>query len=159
MADGVRELAGMEIRAARMSDLDGIRRCAEAAYGPYVPRIGRRPAPMVADFARLIGDGCLHVLDDGGTVAGFAVFYRRGDHVHLENVAVHPDFQKRGHGRRLIAHVERFGIEADAKAAELYTNIKMTENLSLYPGLGYAETGRRREDGFDRVFFRKKLTP
>lgn len=147
----------MDIRAARMSDLDGIRRCAEAAYGLYVSRIGRPPAPMVADFAGLIENGSVHVLDDGGTVAGFAVFYRRGDHIHLENVAVHPAFQKRGHGVRLITYVERFGIEAGAAAVELYTNIKMTENLSLYPSLGYAETERRHEDGFDRVFFRKAL--
>lgn len=149
----------MEIRPARMTDLDGVRRCVEAAYAIYVPRIGKRPAPMVADFARLIGDGSVHVLSEGGTIAGFAVFYRRGDHVHLENVAVHPDFQKRGHGVRLIAYVERFAAEAGAKAVELYTNVKMTENLSLYPGLGYEETGRRHEDGFDRVFFRKTLAP
>ena len=149
----------MEIRAARMADLDGIRRCAEAAYAIYVPRMGKPPAPMVADFGRLIGDGKVHVLSEHGTIAGFAVFYRRGDHVHLENVAVHPDFQKRGHGVRLIAHVEQFAAEAGAKAVELYTNVKMTENLSLYPSLGYEETGRRHEDGFDRVFFRKSLTP
>ena len=47
----------MEIRPARMTDLDGIRRCAQAAYAPYVPRIGKAPAPMLADFASLIGDG------------------------------------------------------------------------------------------------------
>lgn len=149
----------MEIRAARVSDLDGIRRCAEAAYGPYIARIGRPPAPMVADFARLVGDGSVHVLDEGGAIAGFAVFYRRGDHVHLENVAVHPDFQQRGCGVRLIAHVEQFAVEDGAAAVELYTNARMTENLALYPRLGYAETGRRHEDGFDRVFFRKAVTP
>jgi ribosomal protein S18 acetylase RimI-like enzyme len=149
----------MEIRQARMTDLHGIRRCAEAAYGIYVPRIGKPPAPMVADFARLIGDGKVHVLSDGSAIAGFAVFYLRGDHVHLENVAVHPDFQKRGHGARLIAYAEQFATEAGANAVELYTNIKMTENLSLYPSLGYEEAGRRHEDGFDRVFFRKILAP
>ena len=149
----------MKIRPARMTDLDGIRRCAQAAYAPYVPRIGKAPAPMLADFASLIGDGKVHILDDGGTIAGFAVFYPRGDHVHLENVAVHPDFQKRGHGVRLVAHVEQQAAEAGAAAVELYTNAKMTENLSLYPRLGYMETGRRHEAGFDRVFFRKALRP
>jgi hypothetical protein len=38
------------IRKALHSDLDAIRRCAEAAYSVYVERIGRRPAPMVADL-------------------------------------------------------------------------------------------------------------
>lgn len=33
----------------------------------------------------------------------------------------------------------------------LYTNEKMTENLSIYPKLGYVEVGRRTENGFNRV--------
>ena len=39
----------------------------------------------------------------------------------------------------------------------LYTNEKMTANLSIYLRLGYTETGRRIEDGFKRVFFEKLL--
>ena len=34
----------------------------------------------------------------------------------------------------------------------------MTENLKLYPYLGYQELGRWNEDGFDRAFFRKELS-
>jgi hypothetical protein len=33
----------------------------------------------------------------------------------------------------------------------------MTDNLSLYPHLGYAEVDRRTEDGFNRVYFEKDL--
>ena len=40
----------------------------------------------------------------------------------------------------------------------LYTNEKMTENLSIYPRLGYAEVARRTENGFSRVSFEKRLT-
>jgi hypothetical protein len=39
----------------------------------------------------------------------------------------------------------------------LYTNAAMSENLRFYPALGYRETGRRRQEGFDRVFFEKRL--
>ena len=39
----------------------------------------------------------------------------------------------------------------------LYTNQLMTENLALYPALGYTETGRRAEDGFARVYFSKRI--
>jgi hypothetical protein len=31
----------------------------------------------------------------------------------------------------------------------LYTNEKLTENLQLHPALGYAETGRRTDEGFE----------
>ena len=37
------------------------------------------------------------------------------------------------------------------------TNEKMTENLTLYPRLGYCEVARRTEDGFNRVYFQKTL--
>lgn len=33
----------------------------------------------------------------------------------------------------------------------------MTDNLSIYPRLGYVEVERRLEDGFNRVFFEKRL--
>jgi hypothetical protein len=35
----------------------------------------------------------------------------------------------------------------------------MTENLELYPHLGYSETDRRLDGGFQRVFFAKRLAP
>ena len=33
----------------------------------------------------------------------------------------------------------------------------MTENLALYPRLGYCEIDRREEAGFSRVFYRKEI--
>ena len=42
------------IRKARMKDLARIEACALAAYSPYVERIGRKPAPMVADFGAAV---------------------------------------------------------------------------------------------------------
>ena len=39
----------------------------------------------------------------------------------------------------------------------LYTNEAMTENLAYHPRRGYAETDRAEQDGFRRVFFRKRI--
>lgn len=69
----------MEIRAARASDLDAIRACAEAAYAPYIDRIGRKPAPMVADFATHIVAGQVHVAVSAEALLGYIVFFTRGD--------------------------------------------------------------------------------
>jgi hypothetical protein len=43
------------IRLAGPDDLDVVRRCIDAAFAPYVPRIGKPPAPMLQDYAALIG--------------------------------------------------------------------------------------------------------
>lgn len=147
------------IRPARESDLDAVRRCAGAAYAKYVARIGREPAPMVADFAAALTAGSLFVAADeeSDAIAGFIVFYPCADHVHLENVAVDPAWQGRGLGRELIAFAERCAGELGLSRIELYTNAKMRENLALYPRLGYRQFDRRVEDGFDRVYFGKDL--
>ena len=152
------------IRRATPRDLAAITACAQDAYAKYVGRIGRKPAPMIADFARRIDDGIVHVsvTEDGaaadGALQGFIVFYRRDDHFHLENVAVAGRHQGKGVGKKLIDYCEAAGRADGVGHVELYTNAKMTENLTLYPRLGYVEVGRRREAGFDRVFYRKSLT-
>lgn len=153
--------SNIEIKPATIDDLPAIKSCAEAAYQIYVHKIGRKPAPMVADFEDAIKKRIIFVarLTQTSTdIAGFVVFFKRGDHIHLENIAVDPQAQGNGVGRALISFVEQSAQAAGCKAIELYTNEKMTENLSLYPKLGYEEIERRQEDGFSRVYFRKEIS-
>lgn len=65
------------IRRAESDDLPAIRQIVEAAYAPYVPRMGRKPAPMLDDYAALVRDGRAFVLDDSGTVRGVLVLIPR----------------------------------------------------------------------------------
>ena len=90
-------------------------------------------------------------------MVGVLVIRAAGDALELENVAVDPGHQGRGHGRALIAFAERQARELGLSEVTLYTNEAMVENLRLYPRLGFVETGRRVEDGYRRVFFRKSL--
>ena len=39
----------------------------------------------------------------------------------------------------------------------LYTHVKMTENMAYYARLGYTESYRVTEDGFERVYMEKRL--
>jgi ribosomal protein S18 acetylase RimI-like enzyme len=143
------------IRRAEPGDVAAVAVIARQAYAVYVARIGREPAPMVADFAAAQKAGHLWVA--GRPARGFVLAYRRGAAWHLENVAVAPAAQGTGLGRTLIGHAEALARADGAAAVELYTNAKMTENQALYPRLGYVEIGRGVEDGFDRVFYRKEL--
>jgi GNAT superfamily N-acetyltransferase len=127
------------------------------AYSPYIERIGRPPAPMTADYARLIGEGSVYVLDAGGEVAGLVVLIPSPGYLLVENVAVAPAFQGRGLGRRLMGFAECEAGRRGLAEVCLYTNEAMVENLRFYPSLGYAEAGRAVEHGFARVYFRKTL--
>ena len=147
----------MSIRRARAQDVPFIEACARAAYELYIERIGREPAPMVADFATHVRENHVYVMSDGRAIAGYVIFYPRTDHLHLENIAVMPKYQGEGFGGRLIAFVEEEAIRLGYAAVELYTNQKMFENLKMYPKLGYVEIDRRVEEGFERVFYRKNL--
>lgn len=146
------------IRRARGDDVDAISQCAQAAYSIYVHAIGRQPAPMVADFASQVAAGSAHVLEAAKEVRGFIVFYPQQRHVHIENVAVDPQFQGKRYGRQLIQYAEQHARRSGYGQVKLYTNIKMSGNLRLYPVLGYVETARKTEHGFDRVYFEKNLT-
>lgn len=148
----------IEIRQAQPADEAAIRACAEAAYARYVPRIGRRPAPMDTDFGVAIVQGAAHVAQQGGQVVGFILFFPDGGAMRLESVAVRPDVAGQGIGQRLIDHCEGVARRAGCAAVRLYTNAKMAENLRLYPRLGYRQVDRRSEDGYDRVYFEKRLT-
>ncbi|MGE8049857.1 GNAT family N-acetyltransferase [Pseudomonas monteilii] len=148
------------IRLAVATDEPEVRQCAEQAYARYVPLIGRKPAPMTADFARQIADGVVYVAtDDRAVLQGFIVFYAEHGHMLLENVAVLPSAAGQGVGKALIRFCEDAARQQGVGAVHLYTNENMTENLSIYPKLGYVNVGQRTEDGFKRVYFEKTLVP
>ena len=145
------------IRQATVEDVDVVRQIAVEAYEKFVPIIGKPPAPMFADFAAAQAAGNLWVCDEA-RIVGFVVFMRDVGSGFIENVAVAPDQQGRGTGRRLIEFAEKAVRRRGARTMELYTNARMEDNLSYYPKLGYEVVDRRREDGFDRVYFAKDLS-
>ena len=127
------------------------------AYAVYVSRIGRKPAPVGADYESLVAAGAVWVASAADGIVGVLVLRSAPTALLLENVAVTPAAQRRGIGKRLIAFAEERARELGLDRVKLYTNERMTENLVLYPALGYVEVGRRREHGFDRVFFEKRI--
>jgi len=147
----------MRIRRARNDDTAAIREVVDSAYAQYVERMGKPPAPMLADYESLVTAGDVWIGDDEELVIGVLVMRPSSEALELENVAVSPSHQGHGYGRALIDFAERRARELGLPAVTLYTNEAMVENLRLYARLGFVETERRVEDGYRRVFFRKAL--
>jgi GNAT superfamily N-acetyltransferase len=152
---------GGMIRQAVGADESVIRKCAEQAYARYVPLIGRKPAPMVADFAEHIAAGQVHVaVDDEHDITRHTGLHRVLCRKRLRPAGERggvPHAAGRGIGKALIAYCEDVARKRGVAAVRLYTNEKMAENLSIYDRLGYSEVERRTEDGFNRVYFIKRL--
>ena len=148
----------LTVRRAEASDVPALADLAREAYEIYVPRIGRAPAPVNADYAEAVRTGLTWAAVRDGVIVGLLVLVVLPDHLLLENVAVLPSAQGSGVGARLLAFAEEQARELGREKIRLYTNEAMTENLVYYPKHGYVETHRAEQDGFRRVFFEKRIT-
>jgi ribosomal protein S18 acetylase RimI-like enzyme len=142
------------IRAATAADVDIISAIARAAYSKYVPRIGQAPAPMLADFAVHVARDAVVVIETGGQVRGFLIAWPETHAYFIDNIAIDPVAQGSGLGRRLVEHAVSEARRLGLRALSLYTNVAMTENLAMYHRIGFIETHRAVENGFNRVYMR-----
>jgi ribosomal protein S18 acetylase RimI-like enzyme len=146
-----------KIRPATAGDVAAITQIVDDAYRHYIPRMGRTPAPMLDDYAARVSEDVVWVIEGGNTVRGVSVLLPKPDHLLLENIAVDPAYYGTGLGRRLLVFAEAEAMRQGYRELRLYTHETMIENQRLYAKIGYEETGRRTEVGFERVFLRKRL--
>ena len=149
---------GGTIRPATIEDRAAVEAVVAAAYALYIPRIGTMPGPMLDDYGGLIQGGRVHVLDIAGTIKGLLVLVPEQDALLVDNVAVVPNEQGRGYGRKLLEFAEQVARDTGYGCLRLYTNEAMTENVALYARIGFVETHRAEEKGYRRIYMRKALT-
>jgi ribosomal protein S18 acetylase RimI-like enzyme len=145
------------IRLARPAEAEAARDVVHAAYRHYVARIGKSPGPMQDDYARRIADRQCWVLEDAGRVVGVLVLEVGASGLMLDNIAVLPECQGKGCGRTLMEFAEAEAVRHGFRTISLYTHALMSENIALYRRVGFVETHRISEKGYDRVYMTKQL--
>ena len=145
------------IRQAHAHEAIAVRDIVLAAYQRYVAIMGTQPGPMLDDYAMRIARKQCWVLDEGGVIAGLLVLEDAPGHLLLDNIAVRPDRQGFGYGRKLLDFAESEAARRGCAAILLYTNERMVDNIAIYAARGYVVRERRREKGFDRVYMEKRL--
>ena len=145
------------VRPATMADVEAVTAITAAAYRKYIPRMGRQPRPMTDDYSQIFASQPVWVADLGQRPIAVLVLMPEPAAMLIYSVAVHPDYQKRGLGRRLLTLAEEQALAAGYQQIRLYTNEHMVENIALYLQLGYQETGREPVSGTNIVHMVKAL--
>jgi GNAT superfamily N-acetyltransferase len=131
MADAV------HLRVAREQNAEAIRRLTREAYAKRVEVIGREPLPMRVDYSEAVKKHRFDLLYSGSALMALIESVPDGDYLLIENVAVAPNAQGRGFGKRLMKHAEELAAASGLKGTRLYTNKLFAANLRLYEALGY----------------------
>jgi len=92
----------------------------QTAYAKYVDRIGKPPGPMLDDYTTRVAEGSVRVLEDARGLAGILVVLPQAGYLLLENIAVAPERQGEGIGRRLLAAAESEALQRGFDELRLY---------------------------------------
>ena len=150
-------MGAVKLRAATAADVPRLTELVDAAYGPYVERIGGLPRPMRDDYADVVSRRDVTVAEAEGGIVGLVVTGVAEEGYLIDNVAVDPAHQGTGVGRALLEHAETAARAAGYDSVYLYTHEKGWENLALYERIGYAEYARRPFNDWTIVYLRKPL--
>jgi ribosomal-protein-alanine N-acetyltransferase len=82
-------------------------------------------------------------------VVGYLCFWEIGHEIHITNLAVHPEWRRRGVARRLLATALAEGVSRGVVLAFLEVRPTNTRALALYDSLGFQVIGRRNGYYFD----------
>lgn len=76
------------IRLATASDRAAVSKCIDRAYAKYIDRLGKKPAPMLADYSKLIDRQIVYVIGNEPEIHAVMGLFRERNHMNLGNLAV-----------------------------------------------------------------------
>jgi phosphoribosylanthranilate isomerase len=145
------ETQSRQIQKVKKKDMEEILALQKLAYQSEaelnndfdIPPLTQTLEEIRAEFGQAL---FLKVMD-GTKIIGSVRAHEKDGTCHIGRVIVHPDFQNRGIGSRLLREIEgRF----DCGRFELFTSARSERNLYLYVKLGYRE--------FKRIALSEKTT-
>lgn len=97
----------------------------------------------------------LKVVEDGKIVGSVRALEKDGT-CHVKKLMVHPDYQNRGIGRKLLAAVEKC---FEGVRYELFTGHLSGKNLALYEKVGYRRFNTEKATGDLQFVYLEKVSP
>ena len=85
-----------------------------------------------------------------GRIIGCVFVVEREHDCYIGKLAVDPELQGQGIGKKLVEAAEEFATAMGKTALELQTRIELTANHGAFARLGFREMARTAHDGYDR---------
>jgi ribosomal-protein-alanine N-acetyltransferase len=127
----------IEIRRLGLTDIDAIESIEKRAYRTPWSR------SMFASELAKPTSICLGAFE-GEQLVGYVVNSRYVDAWHVMNVAVDPDFQRRGIATQLLERVFELTEGDDRRGYTLEVRVSNSDAIRLYESLGFSSRGVRR---------------
>jgi GNAT superfamily N-acetyltransferase len=121
------------------------------------------PEPYFSDLndiaAAFLNNGGEFVVGeyDGHIVAMGGLKRTACDRAEITRMRVHPDFQRHGFGSVILRHLEKRAAALGYSLLHLDTLVVQKAAQQFYLRHGYRYVGRGQKEGFEIVFFEKKL--
>jgi ribosomal protein S18 acetylase RimI-like enzyme len=141
----------LKLRLAEERDLAMVVALTRRAYAHYRPLLGRDATPVTEDYRPRIDAGQVWLAETESAPIGLIVLEDRVERLLIYSVAVEPEHQHNGLGRRLLDFAETTARAQGKSAVSLYTNAKMERNIGIYRRCGFVEMGRREVAGLPGV--------
>ncbi|AHG47608.1 acetyltransferase [Rhizobium leguminosarum bv. trifolii CB782] len=103
-----------------------------------------------------------HVALDGERLIGCLFLRPEADCLYVGKLAVLPELQGKGLGKRLLAIAEQTAARLGLPVLRLETRIELTDNHAVFAAWGFSITAEKAHPGFSRTTFvemRKALPP
>lgn len=109
-----------------------------------------------AEYIRTGGEFYVGTVDSRIVAMG-AVVRLSDDRAEIRRMRVHPDFQGKGLGRRMLSALEHRAAELGFQMLILETTTQQVAAIHLYTRDGYSKIGRFKKGEFEVLEFEKKI--
>ncbi|HNQ63016.1 MAG TPA: ribosomal protein S18-alanine N-acetyltransferase [Syntrophorhabdaceae bacterium] len=125
------------IREMMENDLDKVLETERLSFiSPWTKNMFRETylSPITANF----------VININESIVGYIMLYSVEDEAHIMNLAIHPDYRRKGYGSNLVAHIIEYSTARDIYNFFLEVREGNVDAQRLYKRFGFEVIGKRK---------------